>query len=175
MFDSKPREWSAQGFGMLRTYLPGNRRLHVWTKAVYVPRATLLHTHPWDFTSTVLRGVIHNFKFARVAGEPTHNEYQLKCGQGACLVSEPSPVRLEQIWAQSICTGGEYSQTYDEIHETVAEEGTVTIIDRTLRRDADYAQTFCLNGENFVSAEPRPATPGEAELAESYMKGLDLK
>ncbi len=75
--------WSAQGFGMLRKYLPGNRRLHVWTKAVYVPSVTLLHTHSWDFTSLILRGVIHNFKFNRVPGDPTHNEYRLKCGEKA--------------------------------------------------------------------------------------------
>lgn len=167
-------EWSAQGFGMLRKYLPGNRRLHVWTRAVAVPRATLLHTHPWDFRSVVLRGVIHNFKYSRVEGEPTHDEYRLKCGSGACTISAPTPVRLCQTWAESVCEGSVYSQEFDEIHESCAEEGTVTIITRKLRAEADFAQTFTRLGESFVSAEPRPATPEEVRLAERYLKGIKL-
>jgi hypothetical protein len=172
------RQWSAQGLGMLRLYLPGNRRLHVWTRAVKVPRATTLHTHPWDFESLVLRGVIHNFKFTRMPGSPTHCEYRVRCGVGAGLVGNPVHVRLVQTHAQSICEGAAYAQTFDEIHESCAEEGTVTLITRQVRACADHAQTFVPFGESWVSVEPRAATPAEAAIAEHHLaialKGRDL-
>lgn len=167
------RVWSAQGFGMLRAYLPGNRRIHVWTRRVAVHTATTLHTHPWDFRSVVLRGMIHNFKFRRMLDGPaTHAQYRLKCGEGACVVSDPTLVRLCQVWAEIVSAGGEYAQTYDEIHESAADEGTVTLITRTLRAEADYAQTFVPVGREFVSAEPRPATPDEVQYAERAIAGL---
>jgi hypothetical protein len=49
------------------------------------------------------------------------------------------------------------------IHETDAEDGTVTIIRKTPTGD-DSARVFWKVGTTWGSAEPRPATPDEVRL-----------
>jgi hypothetical protein len=45
------RQWTVQGLGMLRTYLPDNARLHIWNPALKFEEVSEHHTHPWDLVS----------------------------------------------------------------------------------------------------------------------------
>ena len=57
--------------------------------------------------------------------------------------------------------GDSYEQESDEIHLSMPDDGTVTIINRTFKDDVDHASVFWRMDENFVSAEPRDATRDE--------------
>ena len=45
--------WSLQGLGMFRLYLSHEKRLHVWDARFRTSDVSVIHTHPWHFTSEV--------------------------------------------------------------------------------------------------------------------------
>lgn len=174
------RSWSLQGLGMLRTYLDEDHvhRLHVWTIDVANEiGASELHTHPWDFHSEVVAGVVCNTRFKpwpiNIAGQgelpmKIWQVQKIKCGEGGCLVGEPSTVEL--------CEGLEerygndkpntvypcrYEQKAGEIHRSKPLDGTVSIITRHFNSDTEHAYVYFPQDEEWISAEPRPATDDE--------------
>lgn len=164
------REWTLQGLGMLRTYLDEERvyRLHIWSPAHAVENVSGLHTHPWDFRSTVIVGSVNNVLFMRTPnasldaeGVLDMQQLRIKCGEGACSVSDPERVRLMRRPSIRWKEGESYFERAEEIHLSVPENGTVTIIERTFGQDVDHAYIFYPSGEQWVSAEPRKATPQE--------------
>ena len=64
---------------------------------------------------------------------------------------------------QIIKEGNTYSELAEVIHESVPVEGTVTVVDRSFKEDADHAYVFWQEGKSWVSATPRPATGPEIE------------
>ena len=78
--------WSLQGFGMLRLYLTKEIRLHVWDTAYQVPNVSLLHDHPWDFTSVVIAGCMENRLYSQGHGTPFEFATIL-CGTGGGIKS----------------------------------------------------------------------------------------
>lgn len=160
-------EWSIQGLGMLRLYLNQEWRLHIWHHEFKVENVSQLHTHPWDFVSHVIAGQITNQKYMRLyeganVGAPCM-EQRLHCGPGGCLIGEPRPVRLLLNDTQLISQGMVYSQTAGEIHLTDFEDGTVTLVERCFihNQNVDHALVYWNKGEQWVGAEPRPATREE--------------
>jgi hypothetical protein len=180
-------EWSLQGFGMLRFYLTQELRLHVWDSRYRVENVSGIHTHPWHFDSTVLCGRVEQYRYIcdpgydylRIGPHGTpdsksknFDQYLIKAGMGGHLDSEPSPVTLTPGWdyldgsrLEVIEAGQMYSQHSDEIHLSLPEDGTVTIVQRKLadRGSPDHAFVFVPAGEEWVSAEPRMATPDEVK------------
>ena len=156
--------WSIQGLGMLRLYLSKEIRLHVWSTGYQVPGVSTLHTHPWDFTSTIISGRITNhvarYTTVEEAGdrEPNFDRYLIQCGSGGCLKSEPVSMFLVTKRVELLCPGSQYSMTKNEIHESHPEDGAVSLIRRTFYPDEDHAYIFSPCGVPWVSAEPRPAT-----------------
>lgn len=162
-------EWSLQGFGMLRTYL-GSRdlRLHIWDSRFKVEEVSELHTHPWNFHSFVVAGEVENKLFMKVDPERAsvrHEpfvEQEILCGEGghetpnstmvALRVDKPSRIHKE---------GDEYSQFAHEIHRSLPADGSVTIIQREFLGDDDHAFVYIPEGDEWISAEPRPATDEE--------------
>jgi hypothetical protein len=58
--------------------------------------------------------------------------------------------------------GESYESTSDEIHESLPEDGTVTVIHRRFDKPVVDQATIWWPGDGaWVSAEPRPATPKE--------------
>lgn len=169
------REWSIQGLGMLRTYIDAEKtlRLHVWSREHAVPGVSQMHTHPWHMKSYVLAGMICQYRYENLgpvlpAREMTYrtalyNRQSLKCGVGGHLEEAPDTVYLRQGEYEQYEAGESYTQKSDEIHVSNPMSGTVTLLDRKIPEGAnpDLAYVFWPNGEEWVSAEPRPATRKE--------------
>lgn len=162
-------EWSLQGFGMLRLYLPKGSRLHIWDKRHAVENVSQIHTHPWGFRSTVIVGCVYNTRFLR---EPASfyrlKERKILCGEGGGLLGDTVEVGLKMLKLEAYNSGDSYEQESDEIHMSMPQDGTVTIINRTFKEDRDHASVFWPAAEEFVSAEPRRATSEEVESITKY-------
>lgn len=165
-------KWQVQGRGMLRTYLRDDWRLHIWDKSVCVPDVSPLHEHPWDLHSTIVAGTLYNTRYVDVSGMPypgnlklpvsKYNGAVIKCGEGACTLTDVKPFFLEMQTSETYFEGQSYTQTKDEIHKTDAEDGTVTLVFRRFYPERDKARVYWTVGE-FVSAEPRRATEEEIQ------------
>ena len=168
------QEWTLQGFGMLRCYLSPEVRLHVWDSRFKWPGVSELHTHPWDFNSLVVAGVVHNHRFVETiegahqgSGQQIPRMRQtIRCGEGGGLVGDPAPVFLAEQPTETFREGETYTQEASEIHRSVPEDGTVTLVEREFREDTEHAYVY-FRGE-WGTAEPRPATPEEVEAILGY-------
>lgn len=163
-------DWSIQGFGMLRLYLSPELRMHIWHSAHTVKNVSVIHTHPWDFSSEVVGGKISNilYREQKGAGGPNVEMYhfaKIKCGVGGGIAkgeleAERGTKCLFRCVAQIHHQGQCYEQEAEEIHESQPEDGTVTLVTRIFKKDPDHAYVFWKEGE-WVSAEPRRATKEE--------------
>lgn len=161
-------EWTLQGFGMLRLYLPGsNVRMCVWDKEAQVEGVSLMHTHPWHFESYVVCGAIYNYRYVEGMYHPNakpYNRSAIKAGEGGGVIGAAEQVMLVRSHHPEVVAPGHfYKQRAEEIHHTDYEDGTVTLCDRTLAdtRNKDFALTYWPVGSEWGSAEPRPATAKE--------------
>ena len=155
--------WTLQGFGMLRTYLPGpeNLRLHVWDNRYKVPSVSEIHTHPWDFESYIVAGVVKNCRYRESQKYGSDFLRQsIKCGEGCHFLGEPTPLKLEWGCLELFSEGDTYTQTADEIHSSSPAEGSITIVQRKVPAggNPDMAHVYWKANEQWISAEPRPAT-----------------
>lgn len=172
------REWSIQGFGMLRTYLDDEHagRLHIWDVSEAVEDVSTIHDHPWDFTSRIVRGRIRNQRYAlhetgeSDTGKP-FTSAKIRCGEGGGLVSDPRPVQICSLGVEVYGPGDTYSMLAPELHESFPDCGAVTVIERSFHADRDIA-TVCWRTGDWVSAEPRPATRAEVEHFISLTSGV---
>lgn len=155
-----PLQWSLQGFGMLRYYLPGTtRRVHVWGDHV-----SDMHTHPWNFTSTVLSGRLENEIYVKdpIVGEGSkYYRQKIKTGPGRWLEGDPEEVWMGLRSVALYTPGQRYRQDFEQIHVSKPSHGCVTICEREV--PADYAFVYWREDEQWGTAEPRPATPEERE------------
>ena len=162
--DPRGVAWEKQGFGMFRCYLDEERisRLHIWTKDVRVPSVTTIHTHPWDFQSRVLCGRIRNIRYEEVETNPDGlwTRRLIVPGPDACKVGDEHRVVLRLRKVDIAQRGEAYEQSYDEIHETFFEEGTVTVCTRRVV-DEDLAYSYRPYYEEWVSAAPVKVSFGE--------------
>lgn len=160
--------WQYQGFGMLRIYPYGRKtRLNVWMPSLAIPGVSLIHDHPWNFRSLIVSGVLINQRFEEVSGEPTHLSASIKPGPGGGVMRMAKEVRLSIPTVETYVAGQTYAQRYWEIHLTAPKEGTVTINERIVPKGGeDLATVYWPKGEEWVSAEPRPATAEEVKAAQ---------
>lgn len=161
-----PRGWTLQGFGMLRKYLTPDVRLHVWSRDHVAAGVTTIHDHPWSFTSIVVAGEIIDRSYRiNSSTPPTHHKIKITCGEGGGVRSDALPdVSLMAYPDRRFLTGDSYHHHYEDLHETFAQHGTVTIVSRRRGRDDSSEATVCVPfGSAFGSAEPRAATPAEVE------------
>lgn len=160
--------WSLQGLGMLRLYLSREVRLHVWDSRFVAPGASVIHTHPWQFESFVVSGEVRQFRYTEAAslregrnGVP-YRRQRILCGPEGCAEGLPEEVVLLRGGLETYQAGALYSQEAAEIHESLPIPGTVTVVERTFLDDADHAFVY-FQGEEWVSALPRPALPEEVQ------------
>lgn len=166
-------EWSLQGFGMLRAYLTRTVRLHLWDSEFMVPNVSTIHDHPWNFTSVVLAGRMVNQIYRRKlhygrTGDPkpaTHRTMEIQCGEGGCALGDANDMVLLPRPSRLYKPGARYDQLKHEIHESLPTDGTLTLVVRDFDGDPDRANVFWPIGEEWVSAEPRPATREEIDAA----------
>lgn len=177
-------EWTLQGFGMLRTYISKEVRLHVWNSKFMVPNVTTIHDHPWHFESLVIIGSIVNLRYDVVGAPFRHplwaSDYvghddevrapfiksKIVCGAGGNNDAAALLERGERVWLSPqdsmTCLPGEsYQQRADEIHHTSYVDGTVTLVRREFLPNTEHAHVFFKESYGWVSAEPRAATADE--------------
>lgn len=160
-------EWSLQGMGLLRLHLAGNCRLHVWDRRYRVPGVSMIHDHlQWALKSTVISGRLVNRRYYDFGlgtfDKATHLFATIKPGYGTFFKHEPKPVILACRGDEEYLPGQSYSQSPSEIHETDADDGTVTIMMKTPTSD-ESARVFWPAGEEWGSAEPRIASAMEVK------------
>jgi hypothetical protein len=169
-----PRDhnWSISGLGMLRLYLSRENRVHIWDSSLLTPGVSAIHTHPWDLESHVLAGVYRQTRFvpsSNYAGilyggnEPgwseTLNCVDIECGGNARTVAEVTKLQVIEQYPEVYREGQKYKQSKDEIHQTLAEDGTVTLIRRTFYPDTERAKVLWRGNGGWVNARPWDATP----------------
>lgn len=162
-------EWSVQGLGMLRLYLSKEVRLHIWHSDLKAEDASVIHTHPWDFTSHIIAGQINNTILTEQGGYSPipHKRQQIFCGVGGGLIGDPEEVTLGVDSKHTYYEGDSYEEKAEEIHLSQALNGTVTIVERRFKDDEDHAFVYWEEGE-WGSAEPRPAENVEVLGVTSY-------
>lgn len=159
--------WSVQGLGMMRLYLSEEVRLHIWDSALKVPGVSPMHNHPWSYASCVVAGVYRQYRFTekRYESEPTQefNCVEIKCGEGAFTTEDVQKVLLVQQPLETYVEGNEYCQDKSEIHSSLPEDGTVTIVKRIFSEDRDHAKVLWRGKGSWVNAAPRTATKEEVK------------
>lgn len=156
-------EWSVQGFGMLRLYLPNNARFHVWDSRLRVPNVSLVHDHlQWALESRVISGVLKNIRYMEGRGEPYHWA-QFKAGYDAKQLHDAETMLIERQAEEIYLPGDTYSQLPNEVHESRPIDSTITIMHKESTQDGETARIFWPQGTEWVSAEPRKATKEEIE------------
>lgn len=174
------REWSIQGFGMLRTYLDDDHieRLHIWDASVAVEDVSTIHDHPWDFESRIVRGTLNNRRYTIIGGGPLNSVIvdgavhaaKIRCGVGGGIIEDYGRVHIGLTASEDYEAGDRYSMLAPELHESYPERGAVTLIKRSFKDDRDTAMVCWKDGE-WVSAEPRPATHEEITHFISIVQG----
>lgn len=180
--------WSVQGLGMLRTYLDDKQkyRLHIWDNSLRVPNVSPIHDHPWHLDSLIVAGVLKQRRY-HIGGITSAVFYEggyalssevfqmsaIKCGEGAFTKTDPIQVKAYSRGLETYAPGERYQQTKDEVHETMAEDGTVTIVDRTFEGDRDTARVFWRGDGGWVDATPRRAERHEiARVTERALRNF---
>jgi hypothetical protein len=163
-------EWSVQGLGMLRLYLNKRDRLSIWHNGLRKEGATPIHDHYWSFRSWILAGELRNTRY-RQSQKPWGEDYwryRIQTGEKPekQILEGPLPDVLRSHPTEIYHAGDSYHQHAIEAHQTEFQDGTVTLIRRLeYLPKTDEAYVWGPVGYEFNSAEPRPATSGEIELA----------
>jgi hypothetical protein len=166
LLDPFTQKWTVQGFGMLRCYLDADHvyRLNIWDGRLRYPGVSMIHDHPWHFESYVLVGSLKNLRYRHSGDGQPYDAMKIITGEGGAQIEELKPVLLTRGIAEWYDAGKTYHQRADEIHETDAVIGTVTLNKRE-RVHGDVATVFWPKGKQWVTAEPRAATPDEIKRA----------
>ena len=161
-------EWSVQGLGFMRTYLPAGgaytnetQRLHIWHSSLAVHGATQRHDHPWNFISEVMFGSMSQARGSVNDHGMFSMRQRILCGEGGGIIGEPERVRLNMGMIETYVEGDSYRLEAHEVHNSFPMNNTVTVITREFLEDRDHAHIYYEVGGEFVSAAPRPASRAE--------------
>lgn len=164
--------WTLQGFGLLRLYLAGVGRLHVWDDRYKFLDVSEIHDHFWPLRSRVIAGELVNLRYSvdEKSPKPTHLCQRIVTGEGGGPSTEPYPVELKEISSHRYLSGEFYEQTPTDVHWTVANRGTVTLMARPKGAEGaiETARVFYEIGERWGTAEPRMATKAEVHDITQY-------
>lgn len=162
-------QWTVQGFGMVRTKIYDIGRIHIWDVRLRDPLVSDVHAHPWPLRSTIISGELINQRFEVVdCGFLTYQRQKIATGEGGGLLGEPESVLLRALPPEVYGAGDMYEQRADELHRSIPQNGTVTLLERPMGEPLQETVVLWPAGTHWVSAEPRPAKEREVEMAISY-------
>ena len=168
-------EWEVQGLGMLRTYLNKDTRFQIWNKDLIVEDVTDIHTHPWDFVSLILQGKITNHIYKEYPEQVNDSKKYFRClittGEDA-YVKEKSEVYLLKYEKNTYPSGIYYIHKKHDPHKIKFKDGTITVLSKFNKNDESEAYTYVKDGNEWVSAMPRPAK--DYEIHDTIKKALEL-
>jgi hypothetical protein len=166
--------WTVQGFGFARTKIADVGRIHVWDSMLATPRVSTMHTHPWPLRSTIISGELINQRYDDGSGEGSrllsYQRSRIATGEGGGLVGSPEVVNVFAQVPEHYIRGQSYEQQPEEIHRTIAQDGTVTLIERPQGPPLEEALVYWPAGTEWVSAEPR--VPEKWQLANAIEYAL---
>jgi len=151
------RTWRAHGIGFMKTYLdPGKvQRLNVYHEIFRVPGISVMHDHPWGLFSYIRAGRLTNERWHRTHKKAKMavlmNEGVINCADYKGIEGKPTIVPLVKERPEIYHAGDFYRQDPDEIHETSAIDGTVTLLTRTVG-STGHAHIFWSQGQEYGDA-----------------------
>jgi hypothetical protein len=165
--------WTVQGLGMLRTKIADVGRIHVWDSRLRVPLVSDIHSHPWDLRSLVVSGELLNQRFNAetergAARRLPYTAQALQCGEGGGLLEKPYDIWLEALAPEVLFPGDTYTQAMNNLHRSLPQDGTVTLMERQESAEACHAVVCWPRGTQWVSAEPKPAETWQLQPAIDY-------
>lgn len=170
-------DWSLQGMGMLRLYMvKGNLRLHIWDSSFRFPKVSMIHNHlQWGLKSTIISGVVINRRYSvtdvDTEDKASHKRGLINAGIGGGLTNEIDLVSLYPLSPERYEAADSYAQLPDEVHETDAVDGTVTLMEK-FSEATNQAEVFWPIGTDWGTALPRKAT--NAEILCITQRALDV-
>jgi hypothetical protein len=126
-----------------------------------------VHAHPWPLCSTIISGELINQRF-KVGGTLPYLMQKIATGEGGGLLDKPQLVHLEPQLPETYGPGREYQQLPEELHRSIPQDGTVTLLERPMGDPLQETVVLWPRGTEWVSAEPRPAKEHEIQMAVSY-------
>lgn len=164
--------WTVQGFGMVRTKLADVGRIHIWDSRLAVPLVSTIHEHPWPLSSLVISGELLNQRFGHAGdyGLP-YKRSRIATGEGGGLIGEPEDICILPSVHEAFGPGASYSQAPEELHRSIPQDGTVTLLSRPMGEPLQETWVYWPRGDEWVSAEPRPAK--EFEVSRAVMLALN--
>jgi hypothetical protein len=162
-----------QGLGMLRYRLNSNLRLHIWHSDIKTPdiENSAKHTHAWDFNSYIFAGQLENTIYEKAMtgkwyDHPRYWEQQIECGADGCTMGDPTEVALYDASSGIFRAGDQYFEFGDQIHQTVWQDTTVTLIYREKKKSGkDIANIYIPVDNGYVAA---PAIQASVEQRRKY-------
>jgi hypothetical protein len=155
--------WKMQEIGLLGLWLDDRReyRMHVWDPISCVGDLPV-HDHPFDFTSTVVVGVMTNTRYEE---DPDGVEYRRVRYTPSNEDSRTADTIRLSGTATTHAAGESYSQLADELHDSRQVPGTVTIIRMAFRAAPErHELTVCTRGDvPWVSGQSRLAAQTEVK------------
>lgn len=165
-------EWTAQGFGFIRTKLANVGRIHIWDSRLTTALVSTMHTHPWPLRSTIISGELINQRYEEV--EPIRRgmpylHSRIATGEGGGLLGEPRGVWMQLADdPEYYLPGDKYEQLPEEIHRSIAQDGTVTLMERPQGPPLEEASVYWPMGTLWVSAEPKKLEDWRVEPVIGY-------
>jgi len=141
LYERRPR---IHGNGFVQLDLTPEMRLHIWNHPD-IPKQktpTPVHDHMFSFTSRILLGSMINKRYEALTEKdtsvfkPTHKIYTAKVREGEDTILVPSSapvVELIDVGHRLYGCGQTYSMEVGDLHESITEELTATIIVKTGR------------------------------------------
>lgn len=151
-------DWRGHGIGFMKAYLNAERtwRINVYHEMLRVPGISIMHDHPWGLQSHVRAGQLTNMRWHRAnkksQGAVSFNEGRINCAKYAGLEGTPQIVSLVKERREIYHASGFYQQNPEEIHETIAINGTVTLLERIPTHSDGFAHIFWPVGEEYGDA-----------------------
>ena len=152
--------WRVQDIGLMSLRLDDRReyRLHIWDPT-YCVEEPPIHDHPYDFTSTIIAGVMTNTRYEE---DPAGDEYvRFRFPLGAEGERWSDSVRLSST-ATIFNRGDRYHQIAPQLHASRQQPGTVTAIRCQWVTSPEL--TVCVRDEGrWRSGQAREATREEVK------------
>jgi hypothetical protein len=151
-------DWRGHGIGFMKAYIDPDKRwrINVYHEMLRVPGISLMHDHPWGLFSHVRAGQLVNTRWHRShkksQGAVLFNEGRINCADYAGLEGTPQVVPLVKERREVYHAGDFYRQNPEEIHETTALNGTVTLLERIPVHSDGRAHIFWPMGEEYGDA-----------------------
>ena len=149
------RLWTVQGFGKIATNITVNARLHVWDRMVVDPEVPAVHSHAYPFRSLVLAGIVRNLRYTEWPSGPWNRV--ITDTEGPSLAVADLKEAVTEVYRE----GDQYSQEAHEIHWSIPDDGTVTLVEWDFFRAPKAMHVFWRGAVPWQDAKPREATPEE--------------